>query len=192
LRTLTLGLLVASGGTLAALPFRRYPVLPDASSAPAQLTGPTRSALDKPAIDEPEVETAAHVSMLASLPPLPGLDSPLPVPNAPPQRLRMDVPLSYEDLALPLDQPPVIDERFNATTKVHRQRLEQERVDLVMPDIESLAAKQQKELQRAATTAQQQLATGTQASSERRDAQIERLPESSPAERERHWIRQPD
>ena len=218
MRTLTLGVLIVSGGTLAALPFRKYQAIPDASSAPAQVTGPTQSALDQSnnsvlvtndslakeppkqtseerfvALDTAALDAAVlDASVVASnLPPW--------QPNAPsPTPRSSDIPLSYEDLALPIDQPPPIVKRFNATVPIREQQLERERVsELVMPAMEQLAVTQQLELERVAEsvrsfTSEQSSgkAKGSLASS--RESSIEPLPSESPNDRNRHWIRQPD
>jgi hypothetical protein len=227
LRTLTLGVLIVSGGTLAALPFRKYQAIPDASSAPAQVTGPTQSALDSadssqlvtnpwPA-DQPSSDAsleAINAGALASnLPPW----HPLATSQAP---RSVDIPLTYDDLAMPIDPPPPIAQRFNATVPIRQQQLEQQRVSalvmpamqqlaatqqlepqrvsaLVMPAMQQLAATQQLELQRVAesvrTLSDQQndsKAAGSLASS--RDRSLERLPKVAPVKRDRHWIRQPE
>jgi hypothetical protein len=201
LRTLTLGVLIVSGGTLAALPFRRYQAIPDASSAPLQVTGPSQSALDSPQLDSVEAGSppggAAGEKVVDS-----GLlvatsrqwTEPV-VPRAPRQ---IDIPLTYEDLALPIDQPSAIQQRFNATARAREKQLERKRIaELVMPAMESLAVSQQQQLERAAAASNTQSettrATGTLASSTSSpDRRLEQLPEVAPAERERHWIRQPD
>ncbi len=110
----------------------------------------------------------------------------------------LDIPLTYDDLALPIDPPPPIAQRFNATVPIRQQQLEQERVSaLVMPAMEQLAVKQQIELQRVAESVRKlssqqhdSKAAGSLASS--RDRSVERLPKVAPVDRDRHWIRQPE
>jgi hypothetical protein len=198
LRTLTLGLLVASGGILAALPFRRYPEI--GNSSITHVTGPTESPLD-----------AAHVAASWKIDPVvpsrlqfvtvpaaaeqaseQASERPWPTQVAPPPRRRADVPLSLADLAQPIDQPNVMDEQFNATAKVHQQQLEHERKQLVMPEINSLDESQREEIQSATTAAPLPTATASLASTARREAPIELIPKSAPTERDRHWIRQPE
>ncbi len=207
MRTLTLGVLIVSGGTLAALPFRKYQAIPDASAAPAQVTGPTQSALDQsdtsvlvtndsPAKEPPNqtteerfvaLDTAVLVSNLPPWQP----NTPSPTPRS------SDIPLTYDDLAFPIEPPPPIAQRFNATAAIREQTLEQERVSaLVMPAMEQLAAAQQLELQQVAENVRtvsdrlnESRATGSLASS--RDAGVEALPDETPVDRDRHWIRQP-
>jgi hypothetical protein len=138
-----------------------------------------------------------------------------PAPVAEPRPI--DVPLTFEDLMTPIDQPSPIQERYSATTPIRALQAEQERVaGLVMPAMESLAANQLEELQRSIAelkpqpTAQPQPTTGApQGSAEpraagslasSREAMPEQLPKAAPnaganaadpAERERHWILQP-
>ena len=212
MRILTLGVLIVSGGTLAALPFRKYQAIPDASSAPAQVTGPTRSALDpadssvlvtndSPANTPPSNSPEGRfVPLDTSLLDTAVLTSNLPPwqPNAPSPTLRnADIPLTYDDLAFPIEPPPPIARRFNATVPIREQALEQERVSaLVMPAMDQLAVTQQLELQQVAESVRtlsdrlnQSRAKGSLASS--RDANVDRLPDDTLVDRDRHWIRQP-
>ena len=207
MRTLTLGVLIVSGGTLAALPFRKYQAIPDASSAPAQVTGPTQSALDQsdnsvlvtndsPAKEPPKPTTEEKFVALDTA----FLPSNLPPwqPNAPlPTSRSSEIPLTFDDLAFPIEPPPPIAQRFNATVPIREQTLEQERVSaLVMPAMEQLAATQQLELKQVAESVRtlsdrlnESRATGSLASS--RDTGAETLPDETPGNRDRHWIRQP-
>ena len=152
MRTLTLGVLIVSGGTLAALPFRRYQAIPDASNAPVQVTGPSHSALDPPRRDD---SSDAIVRERPDATKLRGsvLAGHLPVwqpPSAlPPRPRQLDIPLTYDDLAVPIDQPKPIQDRFNATAAVRQKQVERERVaSLEMPPMETLVASQQEELKR--------------------------------------------
>lgn len=207
MRTLTLGVLIVSGGTLAALPFRKYQAIPDASAAPAHITGPTQSALDS-------VETTqlvnnrvttdprpseVHEQTLAALETTLASTEPRWQPEPPALRPRnAEVPLTYDDFALPIDPPPPIVKRFNATVPIREETLDRERMAaLVMPAMEELAVKEQLELQRVAESAreivaaaEQSRATGSLASS--REKHVEHLPESTDTERDRFWIRQPE
>ena len=202
MRTLTLGVLIVSGGTFAALPFRRYHGIPDASATPVQVTGPTHSALDAAepgsgvfnalATGESPGDAVAELEGLAAK--LPSWSEAV----APQPPRRVDIPLSYEDLAQPIDPPVAIEERFNATSTVREKQLQRERVaGLVMPAMESLAVAQQQQLQQAADSlsavgAQTPPASASLASTSSRDQHLERLPRAEPVERDRHWIRQPD
>ena len=223
LRTLTLGVLIVSGGTLAALPFRRYQAIPDASAVPTQVTGPAQSALDGPvpgrrsdavvrespdAADLNDAVLASHVPSWQ--------------PPTTPRPRQLDVPLTYDDLAVPIDQPKPIQDRFNATAAVRQIQVERERVaSLEMPPMESLVASQQEELQRVIASMETSqprqpahtpgTAGGALASTSLRPGRLggspatatpqmgtasgqglEPLPEVMPPQRQRHWIRQPD
>ena len=111
-------------------------------------------------------------------------------------RHRADIPLTYEDLEVPIDQPEPIKQRFNATVANRAEQLERERVaGLVMPKLESLAVEQIQQIEKAATqfaekTNELPKVTGSLASS--RETQVDRLPKSADSNRQRHWIRQPD
>jgi hypothetical protein len=225
LRTLTLGVLIVSAGTLAALPFRRFQAIPDASVAPTHVTGPNRSVLDLPSTDPstsatgdvPPTSLAAADSAgepLANLPATslwPASDGPVSRRSIPPQAAPQfaaamasaaSAPLTYEDLAMPIDLPDLMRQRYSATAPARRHQLERERVAaLVMPDLETLALSQQEELERVARAAAKTLsaddrsggpaATATLASTATRESQPESLPSTPPVERVRHWIRQP-
>ncbi len=202
MRTLTIGVLVVAGGTLAALPFRRYQAIPDASSAPAQVTGPMQSVLES-------TSPATIAAELESKPP----STQAPVGDYLPtdfaarranQRRdlaqfatrRADIPLTYEDLEVPIDQPDPIKQRFNATAPIRAEQLERERVTaLVMPKMETLAITEVQQIQQAASRfAEGSKATGnvTGSLASSRAEQIDDLPASPDSHRQRHWIRQPD
>ncbi len=109
---------------------------------------------------------------------------------------RADMPLSYDDLAMPIDQPAAMDRRFSATAIAREKQLERERVaELVMPPMETLAASQQEELRSVADSLSSEDRDSPRAAaklaSTSGEKTIERLPETAPVERERHWIRQP-
>ena len=200
LRILTIGVLIVSGGVLAALPFRRYQAIPYASSAPLQVTGPAQSALDSPQLDgvesgslaggelDPTKACAEFMAVAAR--------QPWDKAAISPERRSVDIPLTYEDLATPIDLPAAIRRRFNATAPVREKELERQRVaELVMPAMESLAVSQRQELERAKIAATSESgsrkATGTLASAPS-ERNTQRLPEASTDQRTRHWIRQPD
>ena len=111
-------------------------------------------------------------------------------------RHRADIPLTYEDLEVPIDQPEPIKQRFNATVANRAEQLERERVaGLVMPKLESLAVEQIQQIEKVATQFAEQAndlpkVTGSLASS--RETQVAPLPKAADANRQRHWIRQPD
>lgn len=195
LRTLTLGLLVTSGGILAALPFRRYPDV--GNNAASHATGPAHTPLDANYVPAAWKMEAVDPAALA-IETVPTSDAqlvserPWPTQIAPPPRRRPDVPLTLADLAHPIEQPGVMAERFNATVEVHEQKLEQERQELVMPKIDLLDEDQRDELQRASSRFTRATATASLASAGRSNSLIEPLPPSAPVERSRNWIRQPE
>jgi hypothetical protein len=155
LRTLTLGVLIVSGGTLAALPFRRYQAIPDSSTNPVHVTGPTNSALQmrppdaitQDAFRPPQASDAMrNGSILATHSPAIEAARQQPRPQdgilAPRQR-RSDVPLTYEDLMLPIEMPAVVQERFNATAAVKSIQMEKERLaNKELPRMEKMVATQ--------------------------------------------------
>ncbi|MGI9445623.1 MAG: hypothetical protein ACR2N1_24320 [Rubripirellula sp.] len=144
MRTLTLGVLIVSGGTLAALPFRRYHAIPDSSTTPVHATGPTNSAL--------QMSTTGSVFGAAFAPPqmaeaiLPGSilathsentgvsgtqqgnsNSSDHIPSLTKTSSASGGPLTYEDLVLPIEMPDIVQQRFNATAAVKSIQMEKER-----------------------------------------------------------------
>lgn len=144
LRTLTFGVLIVSGGTLAALPFRHYHTIPDSSTTPVPATGPTNSALQMGATSPVSRADFAPPQMTEAI--LPGSiltthsentgvsgsqDRPpfsseriTPLANTKPSH---SGPLTYEDLVLPIEMPDIIQQRFNATAAVKSIQMEKER-----------------------------------------------------------------
>jgi hypothetical protein len=194
LRTLTLGVLIVSGGTLAALPFRHGPSPSDASTTPATVSGPIHTLLDS--IPEAPSDSAVALAdhRLDSLPSWQPTSAPRP-PRQP------DIPLTYEDLALPIDQPSVIEQRFTATARV-RDKLragetpinESADVALVMPEMETLTLEQRDHLESlppATLPPAEPRAGGRLASSSPAGPRFQPLPQPEPETRQHHWIRQP-
>lgn len=110
-RRLTLGALILGGGTLMALPFRR-PAVPD----PPAVDSPhnqSRSALfDDESLELLVQEVTADVKVPVVYHPHTDY-----TPASPPMQTRR-LPLSYEDLAVPVDRDPIYESRFNATASV--------------------------------------------------------------------------
>ncbi len=107
LRSLTFGVLIVVIGTFAALPFRRYRATQQ-PLPPTEATGPTQSALGGL-----EFEMLVEDSTLEA-----GFPS-LALPTAeawqsPKRQIRM--PLTYDDLGVPLMLPPAFHENFSATS----------------------------------------------------------------------------
>ena len=215
LRTLSLGVLIVCGGTLAALPFRRYHTLHDASVEPSQVTGPSQSELQSTQFQPVQQDDGTKLTSLVEG----RLDDRLnayadsyaltssPLPK---QRRQLDIPLTYDDLAVPIDQPQPLMERFNATAPVREQQLEAEKIaELVMPPMEALPLHQQEELSRVAENfrtapdshrarAAGRLASRSSghlagASNDSNTAsQWGSLSTPDETQRQRFWIRQPD
>ena len=144
LRTLTLGVLIVSGGTLAALPFRRYHAIPDSSATPVHATGPTNSALQMVANGSISGTDFAPPQMAEAI--LPGsilathsdnlgisgtqqgnLNSSDRIPPLARTASASGGPLTYEDLVLPIEMPDLVQQRFNATAAVKSIQMEKER-----------------------------------------------------------------
>ncbi len=215
LRILTLGVLIVSGGVLAALPFRRYQAIPDSSSAPAQVTGPTQGILEQSVLESNASRALAAEHRDESVrddaaPNDPGLFVPSYRSPFLADRLQIDhnpqranIPLTFEDLQVPLDLPDPVKRRFSATSPIRALQMEQDRTtEIVMPDLESLAESQIQEIKNVAArfaesnprTPQRAEPTphvsGTLASS--RPTTLGPLPKETDSNRPRHWIRQPD
>ncbi|MFK8110575.1 MAG: hypothetical protein AB8B91_00145 [Rubripirellula sp.] len=215
MRTLTLGVLIVAGGTLAALPFRRYQAIPDASAEPVHVTGPEHSALTVPpsqlaesSADPVSEETLASLQAQVLSIEVPRFQRQS-VSIAPESPRSIDVPLTFEDLMDPIDQPSPIKQRYSATTPIRAEAIERERVaGLVMPEMESLAASQVEAFNRSLVESKPQRLGTSQAEgapvqntprasaslASSREETIQRLPQAQtpPETRVRHWIRQPN
>ena len=121
MRTLPLGVLIVCGGTFAALPFRRYqPAFPPVSD-PFQATGPSestlfpldfetsnlradvvqleRSVVDGRLVSEVDSTSSSGISELRSMP-------------RQISRRASDIPLTFEDLAAPIEHPGTARDRW--------------------------------------------------------------------------------
>ncbi len=136
-----------------------------------------------------DVETLPTVdSLMAHLPPWNR--------GAVQQQRPRNAPLTYEDLAVPINDPPQIRERFSASVQARESRLDREKqAGLVMPRLESLALDQQNELKSMIVSTEAETPTpssqATLASASSREASVQPLPKPDPR-RQRHWIHQPD
>ncbi len=114
-RILNLGVLVCVGGVLAALPFRHAD---DAGNEPARATGPTvcddNLYGNELAVQACEPSVAADDQALKEIL---SFRPDTPVAQTHPSRPPMNLPLTYEDLAVPLKPSGIIDERFDAVLK---------------------------------------------------------------------------
>lgn len=106
MRILTFGTLIVVIGTFAALPFRRYRANQEALPA-AEATGPTRTTLGGLEFEALAADPSAQAE-------LPALSLPTSSEWESPQR-QLRMPLTYDDLAVPLTKRPEFDEKFSAT-----------------------------------------------------------------------------
>lgn len=142
MRNLTLGTIIVVVGLLAAIPFRRDAVHPESSDPNVLATGPTLAPfaiatsdpLSPPWDSEPSVVSTSNRSQStdwpdhrAPDPPSQGFAAPSrsesfastgpnAIPSHQPVRPRRgkQLPLTYNDLAVPLSNPHFMDQRFNA------------------------------------------------------------------------------
>lgn len=200
MRTLTLGVLIVSGGILAALPFRRLQTIPDASTGPAQATGPTQSA-----ISDSSLQMLVDSPTTGSAEVAPPADLPTWSPPAQPQRRDTSIPLTYEDLLVPIERPDAVEQRFSATVSAQQGQQDDGRLPaIVMPALESLALTQQVEIKsqisvvevgsdHPQSNSRETHPPTTLASASWRSAATDASPPADQTtRRERHWIRQPD
>lgn len=209
-------MLIVTGGSLAALPFRKYQSSVPETSGPVQATGPTERSLQQTKI---EFLAQEQSSPDQTAPPAEFGKHPLPPWQAEPvvqtRRRLPDQPLTYEDLAVPIAQPEHLRERFSASVAQQEQRQAQHRATgLVMPEMESLALSERNQIEAMSIarqpTAQQR--TVVQPDAQQNDyraalvstpvpgSQTEPLPAPSVVSvtpepiaqpRPKHWIRQP-
>lgn len=194
MRILTLGVLIVSAGTLAALPFRRYQTVPDASSGPVQATGPTQSAVDHSRLPALAVDDAVAAPQIDEF-----LEQvPLHQAAAASRREHVSAPLTYDDLAVPINQPRYIRERFSATAGADAANPQPTIQALVMPRMESLAPAQRQEIESSVAVVDVRPSAEINATgapfATASTRQHFRQDDSSDAEAQqrRHWIRQPD
>lgn len=109
---------------------------------------------------------------------------------------RADIPLSYKDLEVPIDQPDLFKQRFNAVAPIRAEQLAVERsAGLLMPQMDSMAASQVEQIENVANKfvdirKEETKVSGSLASV--REAVAQPLPPRDESGRQRHWIRQPD
>ena len=159
LRTLSLGVLIVCGGTLAALPFRRYHSIQDASAEPSQVTGPSQTELQSTQFDPSRASNAERFPSLVQSQfedRFAGYADSYAVASSPAtkRQRQLDIPLTYEDLATPIDPPAAIEQRFSATVGVRekqaaqREQMQREHADaLLMPGLETLSLQQREHLE---------------------------------------------
>ncbi|WP_146398273.1 hypothetical protein [Planctomycetes bacterium CA13] len=157
MRNLTLGVLIVSAGTLAALPFRRPPspsadLVPDstelsdaAATQPVPIPSATAIPADRNAIAaanaaaiakhaaESELATQKLEAEMRAIDTFASGSSPsfswnqnLHAQKQPSARGRQSLrPLTYEDLAVPLTRPAIVEDRFSATVSVYEKTNQQ-------------------------------------------------------------------
>ncbi len=194
MRILTLGALIVATGTLAALPFRRYQAIPQ-SSPPTDATGPTQSTLFGLDFETVVKDPAAEAE-------LPSLALPQ-VEDWERTQRQIRMPLTYDDLAIPLTLPPSFHDKFSATARSQATgttettpglRTPEPRMEPAVVATESSSARQG----RAGSLLVTEPASTT--SGETKPAElisatevVRRVPEPLPQAppRPRHWIHQP-
>ncbi|TWT69285.1 hypothetical protein [Crateriforma conspicua] len=133
MRVLNLAVVICVGGVLAALPFRLHQKSSQPTQPPARATGPTASqshlfgetghlfgeSSDLFAGPSPRLEPASPAASddLKSLTDLVAYDPPPPPPGPSVRRPPMNLPLTYEDLAVPVQPTETMRQRFDAVAK---------------------------------------------------------------------------
>ncbi|GAA5505029.1 hypothetical protein [Novipirellula caenicola] len=166
MRNLTLGVLIVSGGTLAALPFRRAPeiVAPDTID---QMPGSLLNTQTSVAAGQNRLSPEAARSYGSPVPPslrtdltedlvletttIDAMDTqsfdsfswnkPSVTESWASRRHQAYKPLTYEDLAVPISRPDVINDRFSATASAVQQAQQQSRdADKVVANMQPMQA----------------------------------------------------
>jgi len=180
LRNLTLGTLIVVGGTLAALPFRRsQPIEPQIPAVPT--IAPAFPTLQGMLVDdrEPKPEWIDRI--------IPEVRTP---PAAWHQPRELSAPLTYEDLAVPISKPLLIEQRFNATAPVprpHQGRLE---VNLASSEMGPRTSEDEAPTSHSILDGNEVSKTILD-SANLAEMRLEQLPKRKEAQREHFWIRQP-
>ncbi len=119
LRNLTLGVLIVSGGTLAALPFRRVPNQRGPHDASVRATGPTFTPLDTSSV-EVNFDRPAQVpaTVIGSRP------WQMPVVTEPMHGERfIQMPDTYSEDMTPLPRPQIVAERYSASVQYQTEAM---------------------------------------------------------------------
>jgi hypothetical protein len=192
-----LGVLIVTAGTVAALPFRRYRAIRN-ELPPTAATGPTVSNLGGLRLDPIAERPASQADFPAlAMPSSQWGDEPL-------KDREIQMPLTYDDLAVPLELPPKFGESFSATSVAQAGAGSKPLVGSGPQRMQPVAIVHSDAAGKAGTQGQSLLSGSEQAGDENSQASraisqlisspiVESLPEPLPASapRERHWIRQP-
>lgn len=200
MRILNLGVLVCVGGVLAALPFRHSKNASQELLHPARATGPTIAADDSSLGQHPHTADLAvrRVEMQEAVPAVPledliAFDAPEPEPRITPRR-PLDLPATYDELAVPVIPSPLLQDRFSATVD---SRIASPAPPTDSPSQRAIA--NQRFSNDLETPGDQLLsnsfdpAPSAPTSTNLISAPLPKAsqPNQSPVTRERHWIRQP-
>ncbi len=122
LRNLTLGVIIACGGAIAALPFRRVHSKRESLDASVRATGPTFTPLDAAVLDIPlDMPQVAPVTM-ASSKPWPSATAPPHSPMAPSRWQELvQEPASYGSSDIQIDKPSMVAEQYSASVEFQAQ-----------------------------------------------------------------------
>ena len=187
-----------TAGTVAALPFRRYRAIQN-ELPPTAATGPTVSSLGGLQVDPIGVRPASNADFPALAMPSTGQ-----LADAPAANRQIQMPLTYDDLAVPLELPPRFGESFSATAMAQQQRDSPALRDRSAQRMRPLSLVDSDTVGQADAQGQSLLPNSGQVGNENSQASnaisklisspiVEPLPEPLPAStpKRRHWIRQP-
>ncbi len=200
MRILTLGVLIVTAGTVAALPFRRYRAIQN-ELPPTAATGPTVSSLGGFQLDPIGDRPASNADFPALAMPSTGQ-----LADAPAANRQIQMPLTYDDLAVPLELPPRFGESFSATALAQQQpdspalhdRSARRMRPLSLVDSDAVGQADARGQSLLPNSGQGQVGNEKSKASNAISKLIsspivEPLPEPLPAStpKQRHWIRQP-
>lgn len=135
MRRLTLGVLILGGGTLLALPFRR-PSVPDPIGVDSNRQRSQSDLMDDASLEMLVREVTQDVNVPVLYDPHTDYTPKRSVSEA------RHLPLTYEDLAVPVDRDPVYEAKFNASAEVASRSENQEQTRRIA-ELEKTFAKKQ-------------------------------------------------
>ena len=188
MRTLTILGMVIAFGMVAALPFKRYQTIQDASTMDTNATGPIGPAQGNSDILIEDVPLGDI--NIPSLAVSPGKQWPPPLPNR-----RIQMPLTYEELSVPVQASMHDPERFDATVKAQEAIRAKRKPDLP-PKVQPMqtTAEEASKLRVDSSAPKSilvSLAPSNSLAPPTGTSNVQRLPADSNVDRQRHWIRQP-